>query len=289
MFLSVEMVFIYMARSVFLSLAFPIGCIVCVVVFASLCAKNCVRLIVKINWLTEIPETPIYVLYLLQMTSLLAFGFSLMATYTNMLFGSFMAIFVPVIAMVAIYVSVVITSLKCQRVSLRTSIGLSDNFIDAQKKKWKTTLNSFPHCDELIKELDSAHYSCTLFDRGAFNLTVLWSCNVMEKIIDTSINGITEQNPNMEQNFKKNDGRWSDSYSKKLKNFGYVHKQRMCRKSEQRTIEKLWHDIRIKIAHKTKLPSFDETYGTLAIFVAFIEEFPKTLLAYSTLFFYKSK
>jgi hypothetical protein len=59
-----------------------------------------------------------------------------------------------------------------------------------------------------------------------------------------------------------------------------VHCPKPCLKDERLSPEELWKEKRNRIAHHNYKTSFAETYGALIIFVSFVENFPKTILAW---------
>ena len=126
--------------------------------------------------------------------------------------------------------------------------------------------------------IDNGKIVVTLFDRGSFNLAVLWSCNIMEEIIDAAADGIIQKDEQKKQLFRTEIGS-PRRYPLQLKNLNYVHRQKRCRKNEEMTVDDLWDKVRNRIAHHHYLPSFDETFGALIIFVSFMESFPETLKA----------
>jgi len=136
---------------------------------------------------------------------------------------------------------------------------------------WESDLSGFSHADKIIKHLDDGRFIPKLFDKGLFNLTVLWSCNMMEKIIDAVVHEIIVLTPEKRDLFRTKE-RWL-SYPRKLKNLGYEYS------AEDKSFDfpDLWNKLRNKIAHHNKRPTFDETYETLKILVSFTKETPKII------------
>ena len=178
--------------------------------------------------------------------------------------------------------SAFIIGLAGQRFHLRNSVGFDNNFIEKQKELWKQQLKNFPNANNIIKEIDSGKRVAHLFDRGSFDLTILWSCNVIEGVVNATIREIVKKDPDVKTLFRTPDGIPISPHNK-LRVLNYVHKQRPCRKTEEITTKTMWKELRNPIAHENKEVSFEETYGALMIFVSFIEEFPKTLIAWQKL------
>jgi hypothetical protein len=212
-------------------------------------------------------------------TSVLAETSTFLLHVENSLYGAFQIIVVFSISTIAFVISTVHITVWGQRVSLRDSVGLTDDFFSKQKKIWKDELNGFPNSKKIIDSLDDGRFVASLFDSGFFNLTVLWSCNVMEKIIDAAADGIISKNPKKADLFKTKDGR-SQNYPRQLKNLGYKYCQENDNESKSLDVDTLWNVLRNKIAHRNYKPTFHETYGTLRILVLFMKEMPRILQAW---------
>ena len=176
----------------------------------------------------------------------------------------------------ALTVAIVEVTVLGQIVSLRDNIHLNDVFFRKQRRIWEKDLEGFPNSGRIIEKIDDGRFIPVFFDRGSFNLVVLWSCNVMEEIIDAAVEGIIQKDPTKKLTFKNERG-GPQRYASQLKNLNYVHHQRIGRESEQMSIEDLWDKVRNPIAHHKYKPTFDQTFAALTIFVRFMEEFPKTV------------
>lgn len=176
------------------------------------------------------------------------------------------------ISQIALLISVLHVTVYGQRFSLRESAGLTDDFFDKQRKVWSDELKEIPSANKIVTCLEDGKFIPHLFDKGLFNLTVLWSCNVMEKIIDAATDEIIARKPEKRSLFFKNDGR-RIPYSDRLKNLGFEYS------AEERLfdIDILWDKIRNKIAHHNYKPTFDETYETLKVLVSFTHKMPSIL------------
>ncbi len=167
-----------------------------------------------------------------------------------------------------------------QRVSLRRSVPLTDDFFKKQKEEWRNNLQGFPNLDEILRSLDDGQYIAGLFEKGSFNLAVLWSCSTIEKIIDSTADGIISITPEKTSLFRKQNG-LPQHYPSQLKILGYSLKIEKQDNSEQMNIFTLW-ELRNKIAHDNYKPTFSETYCALTILVSVVHEFPKTLQSWKS-------
>jgi hypothetical protein len=265
-----SMIFVVFGGSWFLAILFTVAVLVYIAI-SSLCAKNFRR--------NEVQGIPQYIALLFFIISFLGFGFYLIYPYENSIIGVFESALLFGLSSLAIFVSAFIMGLRGQRVHLRSRIGLDDNFIGRQKELWTQQLQGFPNASNIIKELDSGKRIASLFDRGSFDLAILWSCSVMEGVINATIKEICKRDSDKRRLFRTPEGIPMSPHNK-LAVFNYTHKYRPCRKKEEITTKTLWKELRNPIAHDTKAISFEETYGALMIFVSFLEEFPKTLIAW---------
>jgi len=231
------------------------------------------------NYFREFHVMDYWLAFLFLMLSVLAFAFSFVVHVENTAYGMFQVLLVFSLSVLGLFISTLEITVSGHRLCLRQNIGLTDNFIDRQQDIWKRELQGFPNSENIVKRLDSGRYIARLFQRGSFNLTVLWSCIVMEEVIDAAADGIIQKDPLKREDFRTGIG-FSRPYPLQLKNLNYVHRQKSSRKNEEMTIKDLWDKVRNPIAHHPYIPSFDETYSALIIFVSFVEEFPKTLQAW---------
>jgi len=183
------------------------------------------------------------------------------------------------ISNLTLVIAIVEVTIWGQRVSLRKNMRLNDDFFEKQKKVWEKNLEGFPNFKKIISNIDDGRFVAALFDRGSFNLVVLWSCNVMEKITDAVAEGITSKNPKNVTLFEKEDGR-RERYPEQLKNLGYKLNAKDGNDTKQMTLEFLWHELRNDVAHRNYKPTFEETSGALNILVNFMEKMPETLQAW---------
>ncbi|MBX5328604.1 MAG: hypothetical protein QHH18_07500 [Candidatus Bathyarchaeota archaeon] len=155
---------------------------------------------------------------------------------------------------------------------------MTDNFFIRQKEIWKNELKEFQNADKIIECLDDGRFIASLFDEGLFNLTILWSCNIMEKVIDAIVNEIIARNPEKRGLFRTEEGR-PRNYPRQLENLGYKYSA----VNKLFDVDTLWNKIRNNIAHHNYKPTFDETYETLNILVSFTREMPKMLKSWLNL------
>lgn len=160
-----------------------------------------------------------------------------------------------------------------QRTSLRKSVGLHDKFFDKEKARWENELKEFPNLDNILNSVSGGRFIKDLFDKGLFNLTILWSCSVMGETIDAIATGIISKNPEKEKLFKKENCHKQRYYPTQLKNLGY----KLYPRENQFNLHTLW-GVRRKIAHTPYMPTYNETRGALEILVSFTKEIPTILL-----------
>ncbi len=224
----------------------------------------------------EVPNIGHFRGLLLLIASYLAVATPFLMKFPNDLIGLFQFLLLFGVSTLALTVAFVDMTIFGQRVSLRSKIQLTDDFLDKQKKAWKKELEGFPNVEKIISTIDDGKFVAVLFDRGSFNLAILWSCNIMEEIIDAVTNGIIQNDQKKTRLFKTEKG-GPLRYPLQLKNLNHVHSHKIGRKSEQLSIDDLWDKVRNRIAHHKYKPTFVETYGALIIFVSFLEEFPRKL------------
>jgi len=229
----------------------------------------------------EVPSMGYFHGLLFLVASYLAVTTPFLMRFSNDLIGSFQFLLLFCISTLALTIAFVDMTILGQRVSLRSKIRLTDDFFDKQKKAWEKEIEGFPNAEKIISALDDGRFVQVLFDRGSFNLAVLWSCNVMEEIIDAVTNVIIQKDQMKSELFKNEKG-GPLRYPLQLKNLDYIHKHKIGRKSEQLSIDDLWDKVRNRIAHHKYKPTFTETYGALIIFVSFLEELPKKLQSWMT-------
>jgi hypothetical protein len=211
------------------------------------------------------------------MASTLAQTSTFLLQIENSPYGAFQLIMVFLVSTAAFTISTVHITVGGQRASLRMSVGLTDDFFKRQKQKWRNQLSDFQSLDDVLDCLDDGPFLPSLFDIGFFNLVVLWSCIMMEKVTDTVVKGIVSKNPAKSEIFKKEDGS-PKRYPVQIKNLGYRTGPVRIDKDYEVSYDRLW-SIRNDIAHRNYKPTFHETYGALTILISFMENTPSILLA----------
>jgi len=230
------------------------------------------------NIKAEIHPMPSWLAYLLLYTSALSKAFAFVATFPDVYFffpPFTQRLLILLISETALLASLVTIVVLGQRSSIRNSVGLDNKFFDKEKDRWKDEVKDFPNFDKILESLDGGRFAADLFDKGLFNLTILWSCNVMEEAIDAITDGIISENPDSKSKFRKKEGR-RKPYPVQLKNLGYnsIVKHQ---KNEEFDVYKLWNVVRNKIAHHNYKPTFNETKETLKILISFVKATPKIL------------
>lgn len=198
-------------------------------------------------------------------------------TLENSLYGLIRFCLLLTITYCSLWVAVTEVTISGQRVSLRESIPLKKEFFAKQKGIWKEKLAGFHNLEEIVSDLDDGKFVTSFFDRGSFDLAVLWSCNIMEEIIDKVIEDIVSSFPEKKALFRKDNGK-NLRYPEQLRNLGFEPQEK--RNAGGLSLDKLWHEVRNNIAHHKYKPSFHETYGALTMLVLFIEEMPRILEAW---------
>ena len=232
----------------------------------------------------EIHPMPPWLAYLLLFTSALSKAFAFVAPFPDVYFffpPFLQRLSVLMISETALFASLVTIVILGQRSSIRDSVGLDDRFFDKEKDRWKDEVEDFPNLDKILEGLDGGRFIADLFDKGFFNLTILWSCNIMEEVIDAITDGIIGENPENKSKFRNKEGR-RKPYPVQLENLGYISIIKQP-KDEEFDVEKLWHEVRNKIAHHNYTPTFDETKETLKTLISLVKATPKILLSKSWL------
>lgn len=228
------------------------------------------------NYFGEIPNMGHLRGFLFLVASVLAAVTPFLLKFPDDLNGLLQFSLILAISTLALTIAIVEVTVFGQRVSLRNSIQLTDDFFKKQKKVWGKDLEGFPNSEKIISDLEDSKFVAGLFDRGSFNLTVLWSCNIMEKIVDTVTEEIISRDPEKKTLFRKEDNSRL-GYPKQLQNLGFKPNIEKNRKDEQITLEVLWHKIRNDIAHENYKPTFQETSGAICLLVSFMKEMPDIL------------
>lgn len=212
---------------------------------------------------------------LLLLSSTLAKAFAIIAPFENTFIGFLKRLLVLGIPEPAFLISLVTIAVFGQRLSLRNSIGLDDKFFVKEKNRWKSEVKGFPNFDKILESLDGGQFVAGLFDKGLFSLAILWSCNVMEEVVDAIADGITSKAPEKKAFFKTEEGR-PRRYTLQLKNLGYASLLKRQENSKF-NVNILWHKVRNDIAHHNYTPTFNDTNATLKILILFVRETPFVL------------
>lgn len=225
--------------------------------FSSLFAKNFKR---------EFHPMSRFLSTILFFTSLLSLGFSF-RIFEGTIQGILNFLLITSIAEIALISSLITIIVISQRESLLKNVGLIDNLFEAQKGRWKNELDRFPNIDRIIEGFDGGNYIRQLFIAGYFNLATLWTCSVMEEIIDAIGDGIISVNPN--QTIIQTEDR-RRRYPRQLRNLNFnIDDLRI-----ELTLERLWHEMRNNIAHHKYFPTYKETNETIKILKAFFDRMP---------------
>lgn len=204
-------------------------------------------------------------------TSVFSAFFSFVAPFEDTVNGLTFRFVIFTISEIVFTISILMLTVIGQRTSLRESIGVNKTFFlkDELRKRIKAI-----DTDEIVEILYTGRFVIDFFDKGFFNLAILWSCNVMEKTVDAIIDMIKE-GPKKETLLVREDGSRL-SYPRRIKMLSpefYAKYQ----DEKQLTVDKLWNKVRNKIAHHNVEPTFDETIETIDIWASFVRSVPSIL------------
>lgn len=179
------------------------------------------------------------------------------------------------ISTLALTFAVVEITVYGQRISLRNSMKLDAEFFKKQKKIWAEKLSEFPNSDNIVSSINEGKAVPQLFDSGLFGLAVLWSCAVMEQTLDAVAEGVISREPAKREIFRhKNDFRKAPL--EQMENLGFCPELSKSRDDEQITLKDLY-SVRNDFAHRSVLPTFQQTFGAMATLKSFVEEMPEIL------------
>ena len=179
------------------------------------------------------------------------------------------------ISTIALTVAVVEITVYGQRISLRNSMKLDAEFFKKQKKIWTKKLSEFPNSDNILSCINEGKAVLQLFDNGLFGLAVLWSWAVMEQTLDAVAEGVISREPAKREIFRhKNDFRKAPI--EQMENLGFCPDLSKSRDDEQITLKDLY-SVRNDFAHRSVLPTFQQTFGAMATLKSFVEEMPEIL------------
>jgi len=211
--------------------------------------------------------------FVLLILSTIGEAFSFIAQFENSALGYLQFLLVFSISQFAFVTSILNIAVIGQRYSLRNNVGLKDSFFENEKNMWKSKLSGFPNLHSMLESLDEGKFIADLFDKGFFGMTVLWSCNVMEQMMNAMADGIIAKSADNRKLFRNEEGRYLP-YPTQLKNLGFKH----CSEGPGSiSVETLWNKIRNRIAHHNYTSDFSETIQTITILISFTREMPHVL------------
>jgi hypothetical protein len=197
-------------------------------------------------------------------------AFALFTPFEATYLGSTGRVLAGVISELAFLWALLSILVFAQRNSIRDSVGLRNKFFIEEKVRWAKELDGFPNLNNILDSVNEGQIVKDLFDRGLYSLTILWSCNVMEETVDEIATAIISENPKSEIRFKQNNKRIT--YPNQLKNLGYKSYQA----KKKPNVFTLW-ETRNQIAHRNRLPTYEETRNAMEIIVSFTREMPMIL------------
>jgi hypothetical protein len=148
------------------------------------------------------------------------------------------------------------------------------------QRSWEKKLAKFENSDRILQSLDNCQFTITLFDKGLFGLTVLWSCNVMEEAVDSIAESLMRRFPDKKHLFRNEENR-PLPYPRQLSNLGFKCDPNYEDK-ERPSVEDLWHRTRNKVAHHNYVPSHRETLFALRVLISFLKDMPYLLCNLAT-------
>lgn len=185
-----------------------------------------------------------------------------------------------VFAEIALTYSIVNIVVIGHRASIIDNIKIKEKYFAKAIEKWKLELSDFPQIEKIIENLNGGKYVTQFFERGSFDLVILWSCSIMSNIVNLTTEPIIAKFPEKEKLFRQTKvTRSHETYIDfercpvQLSNLGF----NSCRNNKF-NLNDLW-ETRNNIAHRTIKPSFSETIETLKVLVAFTDDLPQLLKA----------
>jgi hypothetical protein len=175
-------------------------------------------------------------------------------------------------------VSLSYTALNITVIGHRTSIidklKISETYFTKTAEKWHEELADLAS-KKVLDNLNQGKYIVQFFERGSFDLVVLWSCSIISNIVNITTEPIIARHPEKKELFRRiKISKIGDNLVDfercpiQLSNLGFDTKKY--------NLERIW-EKRNDIAHRNVKPSFSETVEALNFFVAFSQEMPKLL------------
>lgn len=179
------------------------------------------------------------------------------------------------ISTLALTFAVVEITVYGQRISLRNSMKLDAEFFKKQKKIWTEKLSEFPNSDNIVSCVNEAKAVPQLFESGSFGHAVLWSWAVMEQTLDAVAEGVISREPARREMFRHKKG-FRKAAVEQMENLGFCPNLSKNKDGEQITLKNLY-SVRNDFAHRSVLPTFQQTFETMATLKSFVEEMPGIL------------
>lgn len=179
------------------------------------------------------------------------------------------------ISTLALTLAVTEITIYGQRISLRKSMELTDTFFKNQKKIWAEKLAGFPNSDSILKCIDGAPAVTAALDHGSFGLALLWSWAVMEQTLDAVAEVIIPIDPAKRKIFRHKSG-YRKTTLAQMENLGFCPDLSKSPDDENISLEDLY-SVRNDFAHRSVLPTFQQTFGAMATLKSFVEKMPEIL------------
>lgn len=100
------------------------------------------------------------------------------------------------LGIIGLFMSFVSICVQSQRQSKLLSMRFDKGFLDEMEKNWRERLKGHPaECEKIASDIRMAKHVLKFFEDGLFNIAVLWSCNIVEEIVDVLTELIIDQDP----------------------------------------------------------------------------------------------
>jgi hypothetical protein len=210
--------------------------------------------------------------------SAISIYFSFIFSTENPLFAAIINSVIFVFAQTFLAFSLLNLFVIGSRSSVLYYMNVKSEIFEKKLEKWKEELN-FPNTTKITSHLEECRYIIDLFEKGFFNLAVLWSCNIIGNIMDDTAEIIIDKYPEKTALFRVKkvnkagqEFLTTERYPVQLANIGFY----LQKNTKEFNLDMLWQ-IRNDIAHRNIKPTFFQTTETLEVLMTFLDEGPKLL------------
>jgi hypothetical protein len=165
------------------------------------------------------------------------------------------------------------------RASVIDKMNLKNNFFKKAAERWKIEINDLPEIEKILENLNQGKYVTQFYERGSFDLVILWSCSMMSNIINSATEPIIAKFPEKKMLFRQL--RVNKAYEEfidfercpiQLSHLG------LDSTNSKFNLQNIWK-VRNDIAHRNIKPTFSQTIETLEVLVTFTNDMPKLVKA----------